>query len=427
MMRRSAGPGLSGVVGLLAAGVLGVARSAAQGPCQPPGVTVSPAWCATVVAAGLGPLRQVTWHPSGWLIAATPSPPGMVRVRVDSGADTAPERVRFGPGVGASAVAWRDGWLYLAGNTGVIRYRWPGADTAPDGTGEWVARQLPGGAPQRPALHLGLAVADDGTAYLGIPAESNECQVQDGLPLSPGRWPCEELWQRAGVWRLVPMPSGTTPWSMERYASGLRSAAALGIDPLSGRVWAAAAGRNGLARLWGWPDSAAARQAAAMLEQVVGGEDYGWPYCQGQWHAGGTTLIAAPEYREHAEVDCDLKTQPVIGFPGNWVPEALAVMRSGTGASDQTGALVLAFHVTPRVGGTEGDRLVLVPLDGNARPLDRPDTLVALAGGEASGRLTGLAVDTQGGVMLAEGEHGVIYRLVRRGIRAPAKPNGETP
>ncbi len=393
--------------------LLGGSGSAiAQSPCRPDGSVVAAGWCLSIVARGVGPVRQLARHPSGWIIAALAVPPGMIRLRPAGDGLPAAAPVRFGPGIAASAVAWRQGWLYLASNSGVVRYHWPAGAPAPDTSGQWIVRRLPGDVQRHPALHLGLAVAGDGSVYLGIPAESNQCQVQDGLPHSPGRWPCDELWQRAGVWRLTPAADATMPWLIERYATGLRTSAALTIDSLTGRIWTVADGRSGLSHLWDWPDTASARQSAALLEQVVGGGDYGWPYCQGAWRPHATGLVPAPEYRDHDDLDCGLKSQPVLGFPGNWTVQAMAVLRRDPAASDQSGTLVLAVHATLRDGAApEGDHLLVIPLDRNGRPVDDRAPLVTLLPGEVPTRLTGVAIDAAGGILFADGDRGIIYRL----------------
>lgn len=173
---------------------------------------------------------------------------------------------------------------------------WPARSAAPDPKGEWIVRGLPVGLYGSAHTMKGIAVGTDGMVYLSIGSETDNCQVQDRTPNSPGRWPCAELARRAGVWRFSPPTESGSAWVMQRFASGLRNAEALAIDPITDRLWAATHGRDYLNRIWDWPDSISVNQAAEMLEQVVQNGDYGWPYCQGNWTRRLTTLIRAPDY-----------------------------------------------------------------------------------------------------------------------------------
>ena len=199
---------------------------------------------------------------------------------------------------------------------------------------------------------------------------------------------------------------------MQRFATGLRNAEAIAYDPTNDRLWAATQGRDALNRMWKWPDSLSANQPAEMLEQIVENGDYGWPYCQGNWTREHTVLMSAPEYHAPAGLDCSLKIQPVMGFPGHWAPMAIAVVNSAAAPVPHPG-LFIAFHGSrDRTPLAEtGHYLVFVPMDENGRPSgDHRIVLYSLAA-PGSIRPAGVAVSVGGGIYLTDDEHRRIYLI----------------
>jgi glucose/arabinose dehydrogenase len=395
---------------LVAAAPLGAQSRACDGYFTP--LVVPAGSCVRLFADTLGPVRQIIVHPSGQLVAALDAAPGLVRLYDRDRDGRADQIIRFGPGQGGTGVTWRSDWLYFAADSGVIRYRWPATAEAPDSEGEWLIRDLPVGEYERANTMKGIAVGADGRVYLSIGSETDNCQVRNEEPRSPGRFPCPELSRRAGIWRLSPpaAPGGT--WTMERFATGLRNAAALAIDPATGRLWALTHGRDLLNRLWGWDDSTAANQPAEMLEQIVQNGDYGWPYCQGNWTRRSTILIRAPEYASQAGIDCTLKTLPVMGFAGHWTPMAIAVVNS-TAASVPHPGLFIAFHGSRSRSPLpeDGHFVVFVPLDSNSRPSGDFRIILHSSAPPGSLRPAGVAVTIDGYIYVTDDEHGRIYRI----------------
>lgn len=374
---------------------------------------VAPAgFCVRTFADSVGPVRQVVVHPSGQVVAALNEAPGLVRLRDRDHNGKADEVVRFGPDEGGTGVTWRADWLYFVAESGVIRYWWPANAEAPDSAGEWIARGLPTGDPGSAHAAKGIAVGLDGTVYVSIGAATNNCQVKEGEPKSLGRWPCPELARRAGVWRFTPPATKGAAWTMQRFATGLRDASALALDPATDRVWTVTRGRDLLDVLWGVDASTAANQPAEMLEQVVQGGDYGWPYCQGMWSRRVTMLARAPEYANQASIDCTAKTLPVMGFPGHWSPMAIAVVNSTLAAVPHPG-LFIAFHgsLDRAALSEDGQFVVFVPLDENGRPAGDFRIMLHSATAPGSLRPTGVAVAIDGNVYVTDDEHGRIYRI----------------
>jgi glucose/arabinose dehydrogenase len=375
-------------------------------------LVVPAGFCVRVFAESIGAVRQVVIHPSGQVVAALNESPGLVRMHPGGPDGRADQVVRFGPGLRGTGVAWRDGWLYFAADSGVIRYRWPARAEAPDSTGEWIAKGLPVGVYGSAHTMKGIAVGTDGMVYVSFGSETDNCQVQDRGEKSPGRWPCTELDRRAGVWRFSPPAASGGVWGVERFATGLRNAEAIAIDPNTGRLWAATHGRDYLNRVWGVPDSVSANQPAEMLVQVVAGGDYGWPYCQGIWTHALTTLVKAPEYASQAGLDCATRNQPVLGFPGHWAPMAIAMVNSAAAPVPHPG-LFMAFHGSrsraplPEIG----HYVVFVPMDGNGQPTNDYRIILHSTAEPGTLRPAGVAVAIDGSIYVTDDEHRRIYLI----------------
>ena len=378
-----------------------------------------PGSCVRIYAEAVGFVRQVIVHPSGQVVAALNEAPGLVRLRDRDHSGHADEVIRFGPGQGGTGVAWRAGWLYFAADSGVIRYRWPATAGEPDTVGVWLVRGLPVGEYGTANTMKGIAVGADGSVYVSIGSETDNCQVRIREPFSPGRWPCPELARRAGVWRLSPPASGDGTWTMQRFATGLRNAEALAIDPATDRLWALTHGRDFLNTLWGWDDTTSANQPAEMLEQVVQNADYGWPYCQGQWTRRLTVLVRAPEYGAQTGIDCTLKTLPVMGFAGHWAPMAIAVVNTTIAAVPHPG-LYIAFHGSRYRSPLpeDGHFVVFVPLDSSSRPAGDFRIVLHSVAPPGAFRPAGVAVTLDGYIYVTDDEHRTIYRIEPRDPKA---------
>src|SRR4026209_2248790 len=259
------------------------------------GLVLPEGFCATLVASQLGRVRQLAVGPNGDLYAALSGKPGDgsggVMVFRDRDGDGKPDqRASFGPS-GGNDVKLHNGYLYFALNDRVVRYRLGGDALEPAGKEETVVTDLPrdGGHPAK-----SLAFGPGDAMYVNIGSKTNSCQKTDRLPASPGKDPCTELERRAGIWRFSADRLGQSVADGRRFATGLRNAMALAIQPGTDVLFAAVHGRDQLADHRGFSNEVNANNPAEVLVRVTAGGDYGWPYCyySNQYHRN----VLAPEY-----------------------------------------------------------------------------------------------------------------------------------
>lgn len=401
---------------LLALQPAGAPLPAPAGPpsCAPDngGLKLPDGFCATVVASDVGAVRHLAVAPSGVLYAATGGgmlKGGVTAFRDRDGNGTMEDRASFGPR-GGNDVAVHDGHLYLALKDRIVRWALPAGALAPTGDPEVIVQGLP-----HEGDHSQKAIAFPGGSVLlvKIGSATNSCQQANRIAKSPGLDPCVELERHAGLWRFDAGRPRQTFAEGRRWATGMRNAEALGVQPGGDRVWVAIHGRDQLSANWGFSDEANANNPAEELVQVSEGDDIGWPYCY--YSNDAKRKVLAPEYGGDGKETgrCAKAKDPAVAFPGHWAPMSLAFYPgSGFGAAYQ-GGLFVAFHGSwnraplPQAGF----RVVFVPF-ADGKPSGQYQTFATLEGDAF--RPVGLAVGKDGALFVSADDNHTIWRVVRR-------------
>jgi glucose/arabinose dehydrogenase len=277
-----------------------------------------------------------------------------------------------------------------------------------------------------------FVIDSSGGLYMDVGSASNSCQIKNRTLQSPGAKPCVELNTRAGIWKFDANKTGQRFSPAQRFATGLRNAVGIAIEPSSGQVFATQHGRDQLGE--NWPKLYTLAQSAELpAEEVVhltAGADFGWPQCY--FDENQKKLVLAPEYGGdggHAVGACDHKIAPVLAFPGHWAPDGL-VFYSGTAfPSRYQGGAFIAFHGSwnRSVGPQEGYDVVFVPFsagqptapyevfaNGFAGAIVQPD--------KAAHRPVGLAVAPDGALYIADDQGGRIWRVTYQGAEKGGQP-----
>ena len=375
------------------------------------GLVLAEGLCAVVVASDAGRVRQLAVGPDGALYAALGrGGPGVLALRDRDGDGKPEERETFGPG-SANDVELHDGYLYLALTDRILRWKLAPGRLVPAGEPETVVADLPDDGDHKAKS---LAFGSGTTMFVNIASATNSCQRMNRMAGSQGVDPCRELERHAGIWLFDAARQGQRFADGRRFATGLRNASALTIQPGTGALWSAVLGRDQLGDNWGFSDEANAENPAEELVQVNDGDDFGWPYCY--YSVTYDKKVLAPEYGGDGRKvgRCAAAKSPVIAFPGHWAPLALAFHRGDGLGSAYGDGLFVAFHGSwnrapmPQAGY----RVVFAPFaDGKAT-----GKYVNIASGRnaTSLRASGLAVADDGSLFLAADANGKIWRIRRK-------------
>jgi glucose/arabinose dehydrogenase len=383
--------------------------------CDPDngGLVLPDGFCATVVASDIGAVRQLAVAPNGDLYAAVANglTGGVLGLRDRNGDGKPDQRVSFGP-TGTNDVEIREGYLYVALKDRILRYRLSPDLLEPMGESETIVSGLPARGNHKAKS---VAFGQGDTMYVTIGSATNSCQQADRRDRSPGKDPCLELERRAGIWQFSATRLGQHFEDGRRFATGLRNALALAIQPETGALYAAVHGRDNLRNNWGFSAEVNANNPAEELVQVRMGDDFGWPYCY--YSNDQKKKVLAPEYGGDGQKvgRCASAKAPVLAFPGHWAPLALAFYEGDQFGSKYKGGLFAAFHGSwnraplPQAGY----RVVFVPF-ANRRPSGEYSTFATAKAGPTDLRASGLAVGPDGSLYISADQNEKIWKISKK-------------
>jgi glucose/arabinose dehydrogenase len=368
--------------------------------------------CAVVVASDIGPVRQLAVTASGDLYAAIASGEhGVLAFRDTTGDGKPDEQASFAP-AGANDVEVHQGFLYVALDDRVLRYRLSPGKLAPSEKPETVVSGLPDTGNHK-AKSLAFGAGD--AMYVSVGSATNSCQESDRQDHSPGKDPCRELERRAGIWQFSADRLGQQFTDGRRFATGLRNPLALAIQPGSGRLFAAVHGRDQLGDNWGFSAEVNADNPAEELVQVEQGDDFGWPYCY--YSNAEHKKVLAPEYGGDGKRvgRCASAKDPLLALPGHWAPLALAFYNADLFGPKYRDGLFVAFHGSwnraplPQAGY----RVVFVPFT-NGKPSGQYSTFATAKSGPTDLRASGLVVAPDGSLYISADQNQKIWRVMKR-------------
>ena len=376
-------------------------------------------------ADGLGEARHLAVTPQGDVYVKLSSfykGKGIYFLHDSNGDGKADVESGFGNYKG-TGMAIKDGYLYASSDVAVYRYRL-------DKNG----RVLNPGEPELIVSGLlnrheheakAIALDNDGNLYVNIGAYSNDCQVQDRMPGSPGMKPCPILDSAGGIWQFKADRPDQHYGDGVRYATGLRNVVGMDWNTSANTLFVMQHGRDQLHDLY--PDLYTEQQSAELpaecLYALHKGSNCGWPYIY--YDQLQQKKIINPEYGGDGKKTGGEDAQdPVMAFPGHLAPDGLLFYTGNMFPEKYRHGAFIAFHgswnrapepqkgyfvafVPFKDGKPSGKWEIFADGFAGMKEIASPD--------QAQHRPCGLAQGPDGSLYVSDDAGGTIYRIIYNG------------
>lgn len=329
-------------------------------------------------AEGLGKPRILAVHPAGY-IYATDREAGIVLLLKDTNGDgVADSKERVANIKDAHGLAVRNNQLYIIAVKEVYI-----ADIGANGLlGQpaMIMNDLPDGG-QHP--NRTLAFGPDGMLYLSVGSTCNACPEPNKM--------------NATILKMNPDGSGR-----KVFAKGLRNTIGFGWHPVSAEMWGMDHGIDWLG------DNDQIEEVNAIKENG----NYGWPYIYGE---GKYNPADRPPGDTTYQQYLQLTTLPALGYQAHAAPMQMAFYNSDVFPADYKGDAFIAMRGSWNRSQPVGYRVVRLHFE-NGKPVRFDDFLTGFQVNNNRahfGRLVGVAVHTDGSLLVSDDTNGVIYRIAK--------------
>jgi glucose/arabinose dehydrogenase len=341
-------------------------------PQVPPGFKIS------AFSRGFKEPRWLAVAPNGDVFVADSAAGQVIVLRDEQRHGKAEGREVFADGLKLPfGIAFHDDHVYVANTNEVLRFRYDRRTSKRLANAEHVL-DLPGmGYNQH--WTRSLAFSSDGKRlFVSVGSKSNVSSEPDP--------------RRGAI--LAADPDGK---NMQIYASGLRNPAGIGVNPLTGQLWAAVNERDNL------DDDV----PPDFFTHVIEGGFYGWPYSYIGAHVDNRVAprpdLVAKAIVPDVLLGAHVAALEFVFYEGQQFPSTY-----------RHGAFV-AEHGSHNRRIRSGYRVVFVPFKGGS-PAGEPTTFLSgfvpdPAGKEVYGRPVGLAVEPDGSLLISDDGGKLIWRV----------------
>jgi glucose/arabinose dehydrogenase len=321
--------------------------------------------------------REMAFSPGGVLLVTDPSD-GIVLALPDSGHTGRVEKpVPVLSGLNAPhGIAFHKGKLYIAEINAIRRYDWDETQLRASNGEKIVALPGSGGGHSTRTI-----VFMNDKMYVSAGSSCNVCDEDDK--------------HRAAVTEYNPDGRG------ERiFASGLRNAVGLAINPNTKTIWATDNGRD-----WLGDDL----PPEEVNDLGSNGGNFGWPHCYGD---------RVPDRSRSKSFDCSTTVAPKVLMQAHSAPLGLLFYEGNMFPPEYRGSLFVTFHGSWNRSVPTGYKVVRIRLNDKGEAQGPPEDFISgwLRPGETKkgvwmGRPVGLAVGPDGAMYVSDDSAGVIYRV----------------
>ncbi len=269
--------------------------------------------------------------------------------------------------------------LYVANTDAVLRYDYLEGSTAISGRGDTVVT-LPAGTLNHHWTKTIVASPDGTRLYVSVGSNSNA--AENGM---------NNETDRASVWEI-----DVKTRAHRIFASGLRNAAGLAIEPGTGALWAAVNER----------DELGGDLVPDYMTAVHDGAFYGWPYSYFGQHIDTRVKPQRPDLVAKAVV-------PDYALGAHTASVGLASSRGTTLPAAFSNGMFVGQHGSWNRNPRSGYKVIFVPFVGG-KPSGQPmDVLTGFLtdDNKAQGRPVGVAIDKRGALLVADDVGNTIWRV----------------
>jgi glucose/arabinose dehydrogenase len=361
-----------------------IERPANAWPKAPAGFSVQ------LYASGFHNPRLIRAAPNGDVFLAESQPGNIKVLRGIDAKGSAQQVVTFASGLDKPfGIAFyppgpEPQWVYIGNTSSVVRFPYRNGDLKARGPAQKIC-DLPGGGQLRGGGHWtrDIAFSSDGkTMYVSVGSHSNN-DDSDTHPAEKNR---------ANILEFNPDGGG-----QKIFASGIRNAVGIAVNPKSGELWGSVNERDGLGD----------NLVPDYVTHFEPNGFYGWPW----WYMGG---VQDPQHKgKHPELKNKVITPDVLIQPHNASLEML-FYEGRQFPPRYRGDIFASEHGSWNRSVRTGYEVIRVPMHGGTRADGSYEDFLTgfvTPAGEVWGRPVGVAVAADGSLLVSDDGGEVVWRV----------------